>query len=62
MSTAANAVKKPSEIISAAIRAKAAQVRQGEGEKRETVAKQLEGQLNIFDEKQPPEEPKAKSE
>ena len=57
---AANAVKKPSEIISAAIRAKAAQVRRGEGEKTETVAKQLEGQLNIFDEKQMPGEEKAK--
>lgn len=62
LSTAANAVKKPSEIISAAIRAKAAQVRRGEGEKTETVAKQLEGQLNIFDEKQMPGEENAKGE
>lgn len=62
LSTAANAVKKPSEIISEAIRAKAAQVRRGEGEKTETVAKQLEGQLNIFDEKQMPGEEKAKGE
>ena len=42
-SAAENAIKKPSEIIMSAIRAKAAQVRRGEGEKTETVAKQLKG-------------------
>lgn len=65
LNTAANAVKKPSEIITSAIRAKAAQGKQGapgETGKTEAVAKQLEGQLNIFDEKQMPGEEKAKGE
>ncbi len=64
-SAAENAIKKPSEIITSAIRAKAAQGKQGapgETGKTETVAKQLEGQLNIFDEKQMPGEEKAKGE
>mgnify|MGYP004698053041 FL=1 len=64
-SAAENAIKKPSEIITSAIRAKAAQGTQGapgETGKTETVAKQLEGQLNIFDEKQMPGEEKPKGE
>lgn len=64
-SAAENAIKKPSEIITSAIRAKAAQGKQGapgETGKTETVVKQLEGQLNIFDEKQMPGEEKAKGE
>ena len=64
-SAAENAIKKPSEIITSAIRAKAAQGKQGapgETGKTETVAKQLEGQLNIFDEKQMPGEEKPKGE
>lgn len=64
-SAAENAIKKPSEIITSAIRAKAAQGKQsapGETGKAEMVAKQLEGQLNIFDEKQMPGEEKAKGE
>ena len=64
-SAAENAIKKPSEIITSAIRAKAAQGKQGapgETGKTETVAKQLKGQLNIFDEKQMPGEEKAKGE
>lgn len=64
-SAAENAIKKPSEIITSAIRAKAAQGKQGapgETGKTEAVAKQLEGQLNIFDEKQMPGEEKAKGE
>ena len=64
-SAAENAIKKPSEMITSAIRAKAAQGKQGapgETGKTEAVAKQLEGQLNIFDEKQMPGEEKAKGE
>lgn len=64
-SAAENAIKKPSEMITSAIRAKAAQGKQGapgETGKTETVVKQLEGQLNIFDEKQMPGEEKAKGE
>ena len=64
-SAAENSIKKPSEIITSAIRAKAAQGKPGapgETGKTEAVAKQLEGQLNIFDEKQMPGEEKAKGE
>ena len=64
-SAAENSIKKPSEIITSAIRAKEAQGKQGapgETGKTEAVAKQLEGQLNIFDEKQMPGEEKAKGE
>ena len=70
--SAANAVKKPSEIVSAAIRAKEEQEarkaqekkegEQGKAEKKETAPKQLEGQLNIFEEEEAPESGKPKGE
>lgn len=62
---AEKAIGKPSDLIAESIRARAAQGKQGapgETGKTETVVKQLEGQLNIFDEKQMPGEEKAKGE
>lgn len=56
-SAAENAIKKPSEMITSAIRAKAAQAQKGEQEKASGAAnekgvkeKPLKGQINIFDE------------